>query len=174
MPSDAGMRRQRLWYYRQAGGKYLFHKFNENGQKLAREILAKTVRTSGIVIIATGSLDGETLQITSLTEKAAQEPVAVELTGWLFDKCCSGNTAPAKHTLECLRMKSCAATGYGILVKQPAGSFTFYKFDDKGHRSAVDYIQKINKKDDIAVVIKGIWDGAVLKVIWFHEKNDRI
>ena len=149
---------------KQEDGKYRFFKFDANGQKLANEILVKTNQKSGIVLIAKGVLEGEILKVASLTEKIIQTPVAVELNGWLIDKCCSGSKDPVSHTVDCLRMKSCAATGYGILVQQPDGIFKFYKFDVEGHNLAVELLKKVTQKDNLTITVKGIWDGAVLKV----------
>jgi hypothetical protein len=156
---------------KQANGKYQFFKFDENGQKLAKEILAKTTKASGIVIIVKGTLDGQTLKVTSLGEKALQAPVILELTGWLIEKSCSGTDDPAKHTKECCLMKDCAASGYGITLKQPDGSFKFYKFDQKGHNLAAVYLKKTNKKDNLTISVKGVWDGDILKVTSFAENN---
>jgi uncharacterized protein YxeA len=156
---------------KQTNGKYQFFKFDENGQKLAKEILTKTTKASGIVIIIKGTLDGDTLKVTTLTEKIIQPPVIVELTGWLIEKSCSGTDDPAKHTKECCLMKDCAASGYGITVKQPDGSFKFYKFDQKGHNLAAAYLKKTNKKDNLTISVKGFWDGEILKVTSFAENN---
>jgi hypothetical protein len=69
-------------------------------------------------------------------------------------------------------MDSCAATGFGILEKQQDGSFKFYKFDEKGHNMAVNYLKKITKKNNITFRVKGIWDGDRLKVSWPAEKTN--
>ncbi len=156
---------------KQADGTYKFYKFDTKGQELAKDILVKTKRDAGIQIIATGILEEGPLKISALSEKIKEAPVVVELTGWLIDKCCSGTTDPAKHTLKCLQMESCAATGYGILVSQTNSSFKFYKFDPQGHKRAVEYVKKTTKKDNIAITVKGTWNGEILKVSSFDEKN---
>ena len=156
---------------KQADGTYKFYKFDGKGQELAKDILAKTQKNAGIRIIASGILNGITLKVSALSEKTKEAPVIVELTGWLIDKCCSGTIDPVKHTLKCLQMESCAATGYGILVQQANGSFKFYKFDQKGHSLAVEYVKKATKKDNITITVKGTWDGDILKVSSFAEKN---
>jgi hypothetical protein len=156
---------------KQSDGKYKFYKFDENGQKLAKEILNKTTKANGIVILAKGILEGQTLKVTSLVEKVHQAPVALDLTGWLIEKSCSGTDDPAKHTRECCLMKDCAASGYGVIVKQQDGSFKFYKFDQRGHNLAADYLKKTNKKDNLTISVKGIWDGDILKVTFFAAKN---
>ncbi|HBF38051.1 MAG TPA: hypothetical protein DDW50_12090 [Firmicutes bacterium] len=156
---------------KQSDGSYQFYKFDGNGQKLAKDILAKTAKESGILVIAKGTLDGGILKVTSLTEKILQKPVAIVLSGWLIETSCNGTNDPDKHTKECCLMKDCAASGYGIIVKQADGSFTFYKFDAKGHQLAADYLNKTAKKDNLTITVKGIWDGDILKVLSFAEKN---
>jgi hypothetical protein len=156
---------------RQVDGKFQFFKFDENGQKLAGEILVKTTKINGITVIAKGILAGNILKITSLVEKGIQKPVIVELTGWLIDRCCSGTKDPASHTTECLRMESCAATGFGLLEKQKDGSFKFYQFDDKGHNLAVRYLKKVVQKDNVTIIVKGSWDGNILKVATLAEQK---
>ncbi len=152
---------------KQADGTYKFYPFDGKGQELAKDILAKTPKIAGIQIVASGTLEGIILKVSTLSEKAIAEPVAIELTGYLIDKCCSGTIDPAKHTLKCLQMESCAATGYGILVQQIKGSLKFYKFDLKGHNLAVEYVKKATKKDNITITVKGTWDGDILKVSSF-------
>jgi hypothetical protein len=95
----------------------------------------------------------------------------VELEGWLIDKCCSGTKEPVGHTTECLRMESCAATGFGILEKRKDGSFKFYQFDAKGHNLAVDFLKNFPDKDNVAIIVKGIWDGNILKVSALSRKK---
>jgi hypothetical protein len=156
---------------KQADGTYKFYKFDAKGQDLAKDILDKTRKAAGIWILASGILNESTLKISALSEKIKEAPVVVELTGWLIDKCCSGTTDPVKHTLKCLQMESCAASGYGILVSQTNGSYKFYKFDPKGHNLAVEYVKKSAKKDNITIKVKGTWDGDILKVSSFTERN---
>lgn len=93
-----------------------------------------------------------------------------EYQGWIIDKCCSGTKDPLSHTLMCLRMKSCAATGYGILVKQADGSLVFYKFDEAGHNLAVAYVNRTARQNDVTITVTGVWDGDVLKVSTLQEK----
>ncbi len=152
---------------KQVDGTYKFYPFDGKGQELAKDILAKTSKTAGIRIVASGRLEGVILKVSTLSEKVIAEPAAVELTGYLIDKCCNGTTDPAKHTLKCLQMDSCAATGYGVLVQQTNGKFKFYKFDPKGHNLAVEYVKKATQKDNITITVKGTWDGDILKVSSF-------
>jgi hypothetical protein len=59
--------------------------------------------------------------------KEMPQGLTLELTGWLMDQCCSVKTKdPAKHTRTCNVMESCAASGYGIIVKFTDGSSKFY------------------------------------------------
>ena len=99
--------------------------------------------------------------------------VATEQTleGWLIDKCCSGTTDPAKHMRQCNLMETCAATGYGILVKQADGGFIFYPFDKPGQQLAKDYLRKTTKSDNLLIVVKAKWDGNVLSDIALTEKQ---
>ncbi len=93
----------------------------------------------------------------------------ITLEGWLIDKCCSGTPDPVKHTRQCNLMETCAATGYGILVKQTDNSLKFYPFDKTGQQLAKDYLQHTTRSNNLRIAIKAKWDGNVLSEIVLTE-----
>jgi len=62
---------------------------------------------------------------------AAADPASITLDGYLLTSCCFfGRTgSPASHSRGCLRMPTCAHTGYGIAVLNNQGEYDFYFFD---------------------------------------------
>lgn len=157
----------------QADGSYKFYKFDKKGDSLATDYLKKTTKEDNLTIMVKGAWDGTVFQVTSLMECNQPIPVVVDLMGWLMDKCCVEKAKdPAKHTRTCNMMESCAASGYGIIVKQGDGSYKFYKFDEKGHNLAVDYLKNTTKENNLTIMVKGTWDGEILHVTSFMECNE--
>lgn len=156
---------------KQGNGSYKFYKFDAKGDALAADYLKKTKQEDNLTITVKGTWDGKMLKVTSLVEK--NQPI--ELMGWLIDQDCFPKAKdPAKHTRACNLMESCAASGYGIAVNQPDGSYKFYKFDKKGDALAADYLKKTTKENNLTIMVQGTWDGAVLQVTSFMECNEPI
>jgi hypothetical protein len=140
---------------------YKFYKFDQKGDFLAADFLKKTARENNLTILVTGTWDGAVLKVTSFQETNGQ---VVNLMGWLIDKHCAEVTKnPAIHTRACNMMENCAASGYGVMVKQADASYKFYKFDQKGDDLAADYLKKTTKEDNLTMMVKGTWDGAILQ-----------
>ena len=89
-------------------------------------------------------------------------------TGYLMCRCCAGapnGTAadgvdvlksPEKHTVQCLKMPACVASGFGMMIKNKTGNYTFYRFDAKGSDLAYqNVICKTAKTDNLVVAVAG-------------------
>jgi hypothetical protein len=99
-----------------------------------------------------------------------------EYKGYISDVLCgSGGKDPAgndltmnpeKHTLACMQAPQCAATGYGIFIKDKEGKYVFHKFDSKGSDMAKKkVIDAAKKKEGIAIAVKGdLQADGLLKV----------
>jgi hypothetical protein len=67
---------------------------------------------------------------------------------------------PGKHTLECMKADACAASGYGIFLKEKNGMYAFHKFDAKGSEMAkMDIVDVAKKKDNLKIKVKGELQG---------------
>lgn len=153
-----------------ADGSYKFYKFDENGQNLAKDYLESTPKEDNLTITVKGIMDiaAGILKVSSFQERNAQSPAMVTLTGWFMDQCCVVKIKdPAKHSRTCNMMEGCAASGYGIIVKQQDGSFKFYLFDGKGQNLAKDYLKKTKKETNLTITVKGSWNGEILQVASF-------
>ena len=89
--------------------------------------------------------------------------------GYIMDKHCSEKN-PTEKTKMCLNMEVCAASGYGISIKQDDGKYKFYKFDDKGQELAKDIIEKSTKEKAIPIEVNGKLDEDTLRVSKISEK----
>jgi sulfite exporter TauE/SafE len=105
---------------------------------------------------------------------STQQPTA--FTGYLIDEDCFVRSAyknPADETGGCLTMPSCAASGYGLAVKQRDGSYKFYYFDGNiaadagdtpkgatgGQKAAWNFINSSIPDGNIAVKVSGTLSG---------------
>jgi hypothetical protein len=97
------------------------------------------------------------------TQKAPA--VEKEYKGYLSDVLCgsagkdpAGNDLlmhPEKHTLACMKADACAASGYGIIMKEK-GKYAFHKFDAQGSGMAKkDIVDVSKKKAGITIKVKG-------------------
>ncbi|HBE77296.1 MAG TPA: hypothetical protein DDW65_05880 [Firmicutes bacterium] len=63
---------------------------------------------------------------------------------------------PELHTVSCLKMPACTASGFGIFVKTQAGHCQFLKFDQHGSQLALkDIVSKTAKTDHLSVEVTG-------------------
>ncbi len=72
--------------------------------------------------------------------------------------------SPEKHTVACLKMPGCEASGYGILMKDAAGKYEFTKFDAAGNTMAVDLLKKTTKADNMTIKVMGTKEQGLIKV----------
>jgi len=93
-----------------------------------------------------------------------------ELTGILIDKHCFAFKEPEKDTVHCLKMKGCAASGYGVAVKQSDDNYIFYKFDEKGQEIAKSILDTTTKESNVVVLAKGVISGETIRITELVEK----
>jgi hypothetical protein len=86
--------------------------------------------------------------------------------GHLIDVACSaakarrGPASAASHGRNCLRMSTCAGSGYGVLTEDRQ----FIKFDKDGNEKAVKFLTEITKENDIKVTVHGSVNGSSMTV----------
>jgi hypothetical protein len=71
---------------------------------------------------------------------------------------------PEKHTVACLKMPGCEASGYGVIMKNAEGQNEFLKFDAAGNKMAIDLLKKTKKTDNMTVKVMGVKEQDMLKV----------
>lgn len=106
---------------------------------------------------------------------AAADPASITLDGYLLTSCCFfGRTgSPASHSRGCLKMPTCAHTGYGIAVLNNQGEYDFYFFDGTfypaaagdpsatgGQALARSVAETSVKANHIAIQVTGTLTGA--------------
>ncbi len=112
---------------------------------------------------------------TDKTMPSSSKMKVMTYSGYLADKLCADagtafdgtnmKTNPENHTLKCLLAKPCAASGYGLLIKDKgAMEYVFYKFDAKGDALTKKMLAKTKKTKDFHIEVAGIMDGKTLKV----------
>ena len=78
---------------------------------------------------------------------------------------------PELHSVSCLKMPACTASGFGIFMKTQDGSYTYYKFDKKGSDIALkDIVLKTTKKDHLLVEVTGKLQSQTITVDRIAEK----
>lgn len=95
-------------------------------------------------------------------------------TGYLVDQICAKRGVgfdgsdlihhPETHTLRCLKMPVCIASGYGIYVKDQNDTYVFYKFDQNGSDLALaDIVNKTAKANNNVVEVTGkVKDNTIM------------
>lgn len=127
--------------------------------------LKKVTRAEAITVLYQAS--GGTLN-SAQTIPAVKAEQALE--GYLIDKHCFALGEVEDATKMCLTMAKCAASGYGVAVKQPDGSYKFYLFDEKGQALAKDYLKTTTKDSDFIIQVKGAVDGEDVEVLSLSDK----
>ena len=81
-------------------------------------------------------------------------------------------TNPENHTVACLKMPSCMASGYGVIIRNnETGKYNFFKFDKKGDELARKLLETTNKTDNMRVKVSGTIDKRmIIKVKNIEEK----
>jgi hypothetical protein len=81
-------------------------------------------------------------------------------------------TNPENHTVACLKMPSCMASGYGVIIRnKETGKYNFLKFDEKGDKLARKLLETTNKTDNMRVKVRGTIDKRmIIKVKHIEEK----
>jgi len=95
--------------------------------------------------------------------------------GYLSDVLCAENgesaggfdlTAnPEKHTVACMKMPPCIASGYGIFIQNAeSGKYEFVEFDEKGTELAKKLLDNTAKADDVRIQVSGSMEHGRMKV----------
>lgn len=92
----------------------------------------------------------------------AQTGKKMTYTGYLMDKMCSGEVMESKdpmagakaHTKSCALMKSCIASGYGVVT-----GGKFYAFDAHGNELAMQMLKNTKKTNDLSIEVVGVPNG---------------
>lgn len=118
---------------------YGYLRFDENGTKLIKDIIANSKNSSNIRVVVQGHRDEDTIYVDKVTEAYSQT-----FSGALINN---------------------GSDGYGVKVKQQDKTFKFYRLEAKGsyyHSSsqaqAADFLKNL-KKDTATVDVKGYFDG---------------
>ena len=78
-------------------------------------------------------------------------------------------TNPEDHTVMCALMEPCIDSGFAVLVENGMGEFDVYKLDRKGNKMAVEFLEGLDREDDIYVQITGSLRAGRIRV---QEIND--
>ena len=100
----------------------------------------------------------------AVTKLNAESVQLDEISGILIDKHCFDLKDPATDSKMCLNMKSCAASGYGIAIKQTDNTYKFLKFDNQGQDFAILILKNTVKSKNITIHVKGMIEGENIKV----------
>lgn len=110
--------------------------------------------------------------ISSCSAPAKAEKVSAQtLSGYIMDThCYLKKPDPGLDSKKCLQMPSCAATGFGIAVKQSDNTYKFYVFDGAfapeatdAQQLAMNLINDTLKTDHIYITVAGTLTGKTVK-----------
>ncbi|OHD11277.1 MAG: hypothetical protein A2Y34_14325 [Spirochaetes bacterium GWC1_27_15] len=79
---------------------------------------------------------------------------------------------PQKHTVACMKMSSCAKSGFGIFIKDKGkDTYTFYRFAKAGNSLAYkNIIEKTTKKEGVFIEVKGTLKNKTITLTSIIEK----
>ena len=134
-----------------------------------------------LVIFTYQSYAASNVMISTSKDIQASNGASSTFTGYLVDQICAKKGVgfdgsdlihhPETHTLRCLKMPVCIASGYGIYVKDQNDTYVFYKFDQKGSDLALaNIVNKTKKTDNIIVEVKGKFKDNTIMVESILEK----
>ena len=111
------------------------------------------------------------LPLTLSCASSAVRASTLSLSGYVMDThCFLKKPDPGLDSKKCLQMPACAATGYGIAVKQVDNTYKFYIFDgsfapeaSKSQLLAFNLINETDKTDHISINVAGILSGDTAK-----------
>lgn len=110
------------------------------------------------------------LPLVSSCSASAEKVSAETMSGYIMDThCFLKKPDPGLDSKKCLQMAGCAATGYGIAVKQEDSTYKFYVFDGNfapestaAQLLAVNLINETTKTDHIYITIAGTLSGKTI------------
>jgi len=105
--------------------------------------------------------------LTSCLNATAAANTSQTFTGIVIDEhCFEKKPDPTLDSKKCLMMPACAATGYGIAVKQDDDTYKFYFFDGEfapaasgAQKAAASLIEASSKTDNFMVSVTGTLTG---------------
>ncbi|MBC2580406.1 hypothetical protein [Clostridium sp. DJ247] len=164
---------------KQEDGTYKFYKFDTKGSyyrksgQIQGESFLTSLKKDTTTVDVKGAFDGDSIVVSSIKENLSitSDPVVQTLYGILIDAHCSGTSNPVAHKKSCTTIPSCAASGYGIDIKQAYRSYKFFKFDDIGYNLAKDILNKTTRAENLAVIVTGILEGDIIKVSSVSEAS---
>jgi len=115
------------------------------------------------------------IMVLFLSSPVLAQTKSKEFTGYLSDVACATKamagdgadltTNPEKHTVACLKMPACMASGYGILIKEAkSGKYVFIKFDQKGNEMAKKMLEATKRTDNMKIKVMGTKSKGMIKV----------
>jgi hypothetical protein len=63
--------------------------------------------------------------------------------------------APWRHNVQDLNTRECKRSGYGMYIRNPRNTYTFYRFDRRGNKLAQRQILNKAGNNDLAVLVSG-------------------
>jgi hypothetical protein len=150
-----------------------FNKLNKKGCLLMKKKLLFILAVTFMLVVFTYPIYA-TSTISTSKDIQSSNGVTSTFTGYLVDQICAKKGVgfdgsdlihhPETHTLRCLKMPVCIASGYGIYVKDQKDIYVFYKFDQKGSDLALaNIVNKTKKTDNIIVEVTGkIKDNTIM------------
>lgn len=98
---------------------------------------------------------------------AADAGTSQKVTGILIDNVCGAGmmkkddpeAAATKHTRACAMKKSCEESGYAVISGKK-----LLKFDENGNKLAKNFLAKIDKENDLRVMVEGKVNGDEIAV----------
>lgn len=139
---------------------------------------AETATSAAETEVQTGQPETEfpeTVPFEAETSETEPEPVLVSapaeetFQGFLIDECCSNLDDLPAHDLHCMLMETCRASGYGLDIQQPDGSWQFILFDENGQNLTWEYLNQTNRMDNLYVTVKGTLTDGVIAVSVLEE-----
>jgi hypothetical protein len=144
----------------QKNGSWKFFQLDGNGQAQASDVLKNYPSGEPVKVTVLGVASAETINVVTLSEKLTERQFAGVLVDRLDFESSKGN--PAGVGKESLQSTEKLASGYGVAVKLPDGSYSFFRLDDNSQISAAGIISGSQKDKNITVVAKGVWNGSLL------------
>jgi flagellar basal body L-ring protein FlgH len=118
----------------------------------------------------TASKETEKMTAEEAVSQAETEQQTEIFSGVLMDEDCSGLEDPPLHETNCMFMDECRASGYGLDIEQPDGSWVFYMFDERGQQLTWEYLNITTRTEGLYADVTGIRSGDIIKVISIEEK----
>lgn len=111
------------------------------------------------------------LPLISSCSVSAEKVSAQTLSGYIMDThCFLKKPDPGLDSKKCLQMPGCAATGFGVAVKQADNTYKFYIFDGSfapeatdAQQLAIKLIDETTKTDHIYISVAGTLTGKTVK-----------